>query len=112
VVTRYVAIADWSFTTPTVILQPLSGFYLAIKAGYALTNGWILWSFALYLLAGACWLPVVWLQLRMRDMATIAARENTALPDRYWRYEQIWTLLGIPAFVSLIVVFYLMVAKP
>jgi uncharacterized membrane protein len=112
VVTHYVAIADWSFTAPTVILQPLSGFYLANKAGYALTSGWILWSFALYLLAGACWLPVVWLQLRLRDMAATAARDNTALPDRYWHYERIWTLLGIPAFFSLIVVFYLMVAKP
>ena len=112
IVTRYVAIADWTFTTPSVIFQPASGFYLAIKAGYPLMSGWILWSFMLYLLAGACWLPVVWLQLRLRDMAATAARDNTALPDRYWRYERIWTLLGIPAFFSLIIVFYLMVAKP
>ena len=112
VVSRYVVLADWIFTSTTVVLQPLTGFYLAHLAGYPLGSAWIAWSVALYLLAGACWLPVVWIQLRMRNMAQAAARDATALPEQYWRYLRIWFLLGISAFLALVVVFYLMVAKP
>lgn len=111
-VVRRVVTADWLFTTTTIVFQPLSGWYLAHLAGYPLTSRWILWSLALYLLAGACWLPVVWLQLRMRDMADAAAAANAPLPDRYWRFLRLWTALGVPAFLALVVVFYLMVAKP
>jgi uncharacterized membrane protein len=112
VVVRHVVIADWLFTTPTVIRQPLTGFYLAYLAGFPLTQPWLLWSIVLYLVAGACWLPVVWMQIRMRDWATEAARLGTELPAAYWRYLRRWTLLGIPAFIALVIVFYLMVAKP
>ena len=112
VVTRLVAKADWWFTTPSVILQPLSGFWMIHLAGFPLSSRWIVWSFALYLLAGACWLPVVWLQLKMRDMAARAAANGAQLPARYWRYEKIWTALGVPAFVGLLVVYWLMVHKP
>ncbi|MYM91092.1 DUF2269 family protein [Rugamonas sp. FT82W] len=112
VVTRLVAKADWWFTTPAVIIQPLSGLWMVHLAGFPLTATWIVWSMALYLLAGACWLPVVWLQLRMRDMAVHAARSGETLPARYWRYEKIWTVLGFPAFAGLLVVYWLMVHKP
>ncbi|MCC7643153.1 MULTISPECIES: DUF2269 domain-containing protein [unclassified Janthinobacterium] len=112
VVSRHVVRADWLFTATTVVFQPLSGFYLAHLAGYPLSSGWIVWSVALYLVAGACWLPVVWLQMRMRDMAQASARDGLALPALYWRYLRIWTALGVPAFFALIVVFYLMTAKP
>jgi uncharacterized membrane protein len=112
VVARYVVVADWLFTTPTIIIQPLTGFYLMHLAGYPLASSWILWSIVLYFVAGACWLPVVWLQMRMRDFARQAVEGNTALPDTYWRYLTIWVLLGIPAFFGLVIVFYLMVAKP
>lgn len=108
----YGVAADWLFTTTTIIFQPLSGWYLAHLAGIPLTSRWIMWSIALYVLAGACWLPVVWLQLRMRDMARRALAEDTPLPPRYGQYLRIWVLLGIPAFLALVVVFYLMVAKP
>jgi uncharacterized membrane protein len=81
-------------------------------AGYPLASFWILWSLALYALAGACWLPVVWLQLRMRDMARHAAAAGKALPAPYWRYEKWWTALGFPAFGGLLVVYWLMVHKP
>jgi uncharacterized membrane protein len=111
-VSRYVVIADWIFTTTSIIVQPITGWYLARLMGFPLTQGWIAWSIVLYFVAGACWLPVVWLQLRMRDMAKVAAANETPLPDTYWRYFRIWWLLGIPAFIVLIVVFYLMVAKP
>ena len=112
VVSRYVVLADWIFTSTTVVLQPLTGFYLIHLAGVPLHSRWIMWSLALYLVAGACWLPVVWMQIRMRDMAQAAARDNTELPALYWRYLRIWVALGIPAFVSLVAVFWLMVAKP
>ena len=107
-----VVIADWIFTTTAVILQPITGFYLVHLAGYALTSRWILWSIVLFLVAGACWLPVVWMQLQMREMARAAVEAGTTLPDRYWRFFRIWVALGIPAFLALVVVFYLMVAKP
>jgi uncharacterized membrane protein len=112
VVAGYVVTADWLFTATTVIFQPLSGFYLAHVAGFPLTSTWIVASVGLYLLAGACWLPVVWLQIRMRNMAREAERIGMRLPALYWKYLVIWTLLGIPAFVALVIVFYLMVAKP
>ena len=112
VVSRHVVLADWIFTATTVVVQPLTGFYLIHLAGFPLTSSWIMWSIALYFVAGACWLPVVWIQLRMRDMAQVAARDGTELPAQYWRYLKIWTALGIPAFFALVVVFWLMVAKP
>jgi uncharacterized membrane protein len=111
-VVRYVVIADWVFTTPTIFLQPLTGFWLVHLAGFPLTSPWILWSLVLYLVAGAAWLPVVWMQIRMRDMARAAADQGSALPDRYWSMLRAWVALGIVAFLSLVVVFYLMVAKP
>ncbi|MBV9890115.1 MAG: DUF2269 domain-containing protein, partial [Rhizobacter sp.] len=92
--------------------QPLSGLYLAHLAHFTLTSRWIFWSFVLYFVAGACWIPVVLLQIRMRRLATAAARAGAALPDEYRRLLRVWTALGVPAFVALVVVFYLMVAKP
>ncbi len=112
VVSRHVVLADWIFTSTTVVLQPLTGFYLIHLAGYPLTSRWIMLSIGLYLVAGACWLPVVWIQLKMRDMAQIAAREQTELPVLFWRYLRIWVALGIPAFIAMVAVFWLMVAKP
>jgi uncharacterized membrane protein len=112
VVARYVVWADWLFTAPTIIFQPLSGLYLASLAGFPVTSGWIGWSFVLYFLAGACWLPVVWIQIRMRDMAEAAYRQGQDLPPLYRRYARLWVSLGIPAFIAMVVVFYLMVVKP
>lgn len=111
-VVRHVVIADWVFTTPAVILQPLTGLWLVHLAGFALASQWLVASIGLYLLAGAAWLPVVWMQIRMRDMAATAARDRTALPPTYWRYLNAWVALGAVAFSALVLVFYLMVAKP
>lgn len=112
VVIRYVVLADWMFTGTTVIIQLLTGVYLAHLAHVPLQSRWILWSFVLYFVAGACWLPVVWIQLRMRELARRASERNEALPDAYWRYFRWWVALGIPAFGALVIVFWLMVAKP
>ena len=112
IVVRQVVWADWIFTTTTIVFQPLSGLYLVHLLQLPLTTPWIVWTFVLYALAGACWLPVVWLQIRMRRMAEAAVAAGTALPPLYFRYLRIWTALGVPAFVALVVVFWLMVAKP
>jgi uncharacterized membrane protein len=113
IVVRYVVIADWLFTTPTIIIQPATGFYLMYLAHFPLGSRWIVWSIALYLLAGAAWLPVVWMQVKMRDMAHEAVRNGAKqLPPLYWRYMRRWVALGVVAFGALIAVFYLMVAKP
>jgi uncharacterized membrane protein len=112
VVVRRVVIADWLFTTPTGILQPLTGFYLVYLAGYDWRASWILGSIALYGVAMLCWLPVVWLQMRMAAMAEAAVASGSALPQRFWRYHRVWTALGVPAFVGFVVVFWLMVVKP
>jgi uncharacterized membrane protein len=112
IITRRVVVADWLFTTPTAIVQPASGFYLAHLAGFPLSSRWILWSVALYVLAGACWLPVVWLQIRMAAMADTAAERAETLPSTFWRYHRIWTALGIPAFIAFLAIFYFMVVKP
>ena len=111
-VVRLVVIADWSFTTPTIVIQPLTGAYLIHLAGFPWSSKWIVWSIALYFLAGACWLPVVWMQIRMRELAQAADRAGTALPEQYFAYFRWWTALGFVAFFALIAVFYLMVAKP
>ena len=111
IVARYVVIADLAFTTPTVIIQPLTGFYLARLAGFPIGSPWIATSFALYLLGGVCWLPVVWMQIKMRDMALQADADGGELPDRYWRFLRWWVALGIVAFLALVAVFYLMVTK-
>ena len=112
VVSRLVVRADWWFTTPTVLLQPLTGLALVHLAGWPLATPWIAASIALYFVAGACWLPVVWLQIRMAALAREAARSGMPLPPVYWRYTRWWEGLGYPAFVAMLAVFYLMVAKP
>lgn len=110
--TRHVVIADWLFTTPSVIIQLLSGLYLVHLGGYSLTDNWVLWGLLLYFFAGACWLPVVWMQIRMRDMAREALETGGRLPGRYWRFDRWWIILGSLAFPAIVAVFYLMVMKP
>jgi uncharacterized membrane protein len=109
---RNVVIADWLFTLPVVVLQPLSGLWLAWYLDISLAQSWLLWSLSLYVLAGVCWLPVVWLQIRLRDMAAAALAQGEGLPRRYRVYMSVWFALGWPAFVAVLVIFYLMVAKP
>ncbi|MFG6459255.1 DUF2269 family protein [Roseateles sp. BYS96W] len=112
VVARLVVRADWWFTTPAVIVQPLSGAWLAHTAGWPLSAPWLAASLALYLLAGACWLPVLVLQLRMARELEAALHEGRPLSPRYRRWQRGWEALGYPAFAAMLLVFYLMVAKP
>lgn len=112
VVARLVVRADWWFTTPAVVVQPATGLWMAHRVGWPLTTPWLALSIALFIVTGLCWLPVVWLQLQMARMAKRAAEQGAALPDAYRRYARCWEALGYPAFVAMLVVFYLMVAKP
>lgn len=112
IVAERTVLADWVFTTPAVILQPITGLGLAYIAGYPILAGWVLYSLCLYVLAGCCWIPVVWLQIRMRDLARMADTGNTQLPTQYWRHAKTWFWLGVPAFCALVVIYWLMVFKP
>ena len=112
VAARTTVIADYAFTLPAVILQPATGFAMALMAGFPLASSWIAISFALYLLAGACWIPVVVMQIRMMRIAAAAARDAAPLGPEYQRLFSRWFALGWPAFIALVVIFWLMVAKP
>lgn len=109
---RHLVTADWLFIATTAVFQPLSGLALAKLAGWPLNQLWLLWSVGLYLFAGLCWLPVLWLQIRVRDMANDALRDDTPLPEQAQRYMRLWFALGWPAFLAFIVIFWLMAAKP
>lgn len=102
-------VADWIFTTPSVIVQLVTGVGLAHVLGLSLTEDWVFWSLILYVFAGACWAPVVWMQIRMRGMAKQALVEG---PERYWRLDRWWIILGSLAFPAVVVVIALMVLKP
>jgi uncharacterized membrane protein len=111
VTNRHVVLADWIFTTPTVILQPLSGLWMAYLAGLPLDTPWVAGSLGLFVLAGACWLPVVWLQIRMQKISSEAVARQSPLPDIYWKMTRCWFWLGVPAFISMVLVVALMVFK-
>jgi uncharacterized membrane protein len=109
---RATVIADFVFTLPAVALQPLTGFALALAVGYPLTSTWIIAAVVLYGVAGACWVPVVFIQVRLRDLAAKSLREGGALPAEFHRLSRRWYLLGWPAFIALGAIFWLMVARP
>ncbi len=111
VVARYVVIADWTFTATTIVFQPASGLYLAHRMGIPWTTPWLYWSIVLFAIAALCWLPVVWLQVRLRDIAAAAAAEGRELPASYAAHLGAWAALGVPALVSFLAIFYMMVAR-
>ena len=111
-VARIVVVADLLFTATAVAAQPITGVALAWQMGYSLWDGWIALSIALYLFTGAFWLPVVWMQMRMRDLATAAAREAQPLPAEYHRLFRLWFAFGFPAFGAVLAIFWLMLARP
>lgn len=109
---KHVVLADWLFTTPTMIIQPLSGIMMARLLGFPLSSPWLSASIALYVVTGLCWVPVVFLQIRMSRLADQALLHNAPLGSDYRRLARQWILLGIPAFIAMVGVFYLMVFKP
>lgn len=109
---RVVVIADMIFTTTAVIVQPITGYLLMRETGLSFSATWIVISLALYLIAGAFWLPVVWIQARMGDLALAAANAGTPLPPDYYRLFRLWFLFGFPSFGAVLVILFLMIAKP
>jgi uncharacterized membrane protein len=104
--------ADFLFTTTSGLIQPITGILLANHIGYDLTSPWLIGTYCLYALALLCWLPVVWLQIKMRNLAMNAKIRSAELPASYYTYTKVWFMLGWPAFMSLITIFYLMIVKP
>jgi uncharacterized membrane protein len=111
-VARIVVLADFLFTATAVVAQPVTGWLLARETGYDLSEGWIVLSILLYLVTGAFWLPVVWMQARMRDLARAAAATGAPLPAGYHRLFRWWFAFGFPAFAAVLAIFWLMIARP
>jgi uncharacterized membrane protein len=111
-VARIVVIADFLFTATAVVAQPITGWLLVREAGYSMSDGWIVLSLILYIVTGAFWLPVVWIQAQLRDLAREAVRQGTRLPPRYNRLFRIWFAFGFPAFASVMAILWLMITRP
>ena len=105
-------IADYLFTGTAVVAQPITGYLLARQIGWPLSEGWLALSLVLYVVTGLFWLPVVWIQHQLRDLARVAAARNEALPLRYHRLYWIWFACGFPAFTAVLAIIWLMLAKP
>jgi uncharacterized membrane protein len=112
VVSEKVVLADWLFTLPAILVQAATGVALAKLLGYPLFRGWLAWAIVLFCVAGLCWIPVVWLQLRMRDLARMSERGGAPMGALYRSYARVWFWLGVPASASVLLVFWLMIAKP
>lgn len=109
---RNTVVADYYFTLPAVIVQPLSGIALIYLGGFQWDDFWLRATYAIYLIAGLCWIPVVWIQIQLKNMIAESIERQSELPPRYHRLFKVWFTLGWPAFIGLVVVFYLMVTKP
>lgn len=106
VTTRNVVMADWLFTTPAVVIQLVSGLWLTSKLGIAYDSVWFITVISLFVFVGACWIPVVWIQIRIRDLIAEKADRN-----EYRKLMRAWLVLGVLAFSSVIFLFYMMVSK-
>ncbi|UXS32097.1 DUF2269 domain-containing protein [Agrobacterium tumefaciens] len=107
-----VVIADTVFTATAAIIQPVTGYFLARIIGWPLTEGWIALSLGLYVFTGIFWLPVVWIQIRLRDIARDCAANGQALPAQWFRLYRIWFACGFPAFFAVLGIIWLMLNKP
>jgi uncharacterized membrane protein len=106
ITTNTVVLADWLFTTPAVVIQLATGLWLTSKLNIAYDSSWFVAVISLYALVGLCWVPVVWIQIRIRDLIA-----GGSARDDYRQLMRVWMALGVPAFGSVIVIFYLMVSK-
>ncbi len=107
-----VVLADTVFTAAAAVLQPFTGWLLAREAGYPFLEGWVFVSLCLYVFVGMFWLPVVWIQIRLRRLAAEARDRQQALPDAYHKLYRIWFACGFPAFFAVLAIIWLMLAKP
>lgn len=111
VTARHVVLADWLFTAPAVVVQLVTGVLLMLRLGYSFTSTWFLWVIALFVFIGACWVPVVFIQYRLKSLANVSLSTGVIEP-RFITLMKLWTVLGVPAFISILIIFWLMVFKP
>ncbi|MCA0008607.1 MULTISPECIES: DUF2269 family protein [unclassified Mesorhizobium] len=111
-VAHIVVVDDFLFTATAVVAQPITGVALAWQAGYSLREGWIVLSIVLYVVTGLFWLPVVWMQMEMRNLATRAATSGDPPPERYNKLFRLWFVFGFPAFAAVLAIFWLMITRP
>lgn len=109
---RNTVLADYLFTFPAVIVQPVTGFWLVWQGGYDVLDLWLVATYTIYILAGVCWLPVVWIQIQLKKILVESVNSGQELPQRYHKLFRAWFILGWPAFLGLVIVFFLMVMKP
>jgi len=109
---RNTVLADYCFTFPAVIIQPLTGVWLVARSGYNWTDFWLVATYSLYGIAGLCWIPVVWIQIQLKKLIINSLEQQSELPERYNNLFKIWLLLGGAAFIGLVAIFFLMVMKP
>jgi uncharacterized membrane protein len=108
---RHVVLADWLFTAPAVVVQLVTGVLLMLRLGYSFTSTWFLWVIALFVFIGACWIPVVFIQYKLRSLANVSLNTGVIEP-KFITLMKLWTVLGVPAFISILIIFWLMVFKP
>ena len=108
---QHVILADWIFTTPAVIIQILTGVFLMNMQGYSFSSPWFYSVVGLFVFIGLCWLPVLKIQYKLRELAKISV-ESREVTAEFKSMMRTWTLLGIPAFVAMLTIFWLMVFKP
>lgn len=111
-VSAIVVLADTVFTATAAVLQPVTGYLLVREVGWSFLEGWVLVSLCLYVVVGVFWLPVVWIQIRLRRMAEAAALASEPLPPAYHRLYRIWFACGFPAFFAVLAIVWLMLTKP
>jgi uncharacterized membrane protein len=111
-VAKQIVIADFLFTSPAVVIQLFTGLWLLKLTGYSVRDPWVAWGLGLYFVVGLCWLPVVWMQIKMRNVAKLALEKEEPLPAIYWRLDFWWIFAGTLAFPTVVAIIYLMVAKP
>jgi uncharacterized membrane protein len=107
-----VVLADTVFTATAAVVQPITGYLLTREAGWPILQGWDAWSLALYVFVGLFWLPVVWMQIRMRNLAIVARDSAAPLPAQYHRLYRWWFAFGFPAFAAVLAILWLMLTKP
>jgi uncharacterized membrane protein len=107
-----VVVADFLFTATAVVSQPITGALLMVRQGWPLSTSWIAAALGLYFVIGLFWVPVIFIQMRMRDLARAATAMGQPLPPAYYRLYHYWFALGFPAFFAVLAILWLMVAKP
>ncbi|RYE14660.1 MAG: DUF2269 domain-containing protein [Rickettsiales bacterium] len=110
--TKTTVLADFIFTTPAIIFQPISGILLVNMSGFNCSDLWLLMTYIGYIITVICWLPVVYIQIKMKNIASNSYHSGEELPSEYYKLFRIWFYLGWPAFISLTIIFFIMVFKP